>query len=182
MARQVKELAMTMLATNPSQTAGTVPGSPDAPTYAVVGFDGSSSSLRALDAAARLLHDRPGGMEVIYVAHLSAIAAGADIGGRASAGVQQSFDDATRELSAEVRAHLQATHLRGAARRWHFQRRDGAIADQLIAAADDLRRQRGPQAEVVIVVGRSEHGYHHVLGSVPQALERHDHFPVLVIP
>ncbi len=173
---------MTMLATNPSQTAGTLPGSPDAPTYAVVGFDGSSSSLRALDAAARLLHDRPGGMEVIYVAHVSAIAAGADIGGRASAEVQQSFDDVTSELSVEVRAHLQATHLRGAARRRHLQRRDGAIADQLIAAADDLRRQRGPQAAVVIVVGRSEHGYHHVLGSVPQALERHDHFPVLVIP
>jgi nucleotide-binding universal stress UspA family protein len=182
MARQVKELAMTMLATNLSQTAGTLPGSPDAPTYAVVGFDGSASSLRALDAAARLLHDRPGGMEVIYVAHLPAIAAGADIGGRASAEVQQSLDEATRELSAEVRAHLQATHLRGAAQRWHFQRRDGAIADQLIAAADDLRRQRGPEAPVVIVVGRSEHGYHHVLGSVPQALERHDHFPVLVIP
>ena len=40
----------------------------------------------------------------------------------------------------------------------------------------------GQSASVVIVVGRSEHGYHHVLGSVPQALERHDHFPVLVIP
>ena len=32
---------------------------------------------------------------------------------------------------------------------------------------------------MVIVVGRAEHGYHHVLGSVPQALERHDDFPVL---
>ena len=81
---------MTMLATNLSQTAGTLPGSPDAPTYAVVGFDGSASSVRALDAAARLLHDRPGGIEVIYVAHVPAIAAGADIGGNASAEVQQS--------------------------------------------------------------------------------------------
>jgi len=34
---------------------------------------------------------------------------------------------------------------------------------------------------VVIVVGRSEHGYHHLLGSVPQALERHAHYPVIVI-
>ncbi len=56
------------------------------------------------------------------------------------------------------------------------------IADELIAAADELRRLRGPEAAVIIVVGRSERGYHHVLGSVPQALERHDHFPVMVIP
>ena len=69
-----------------------------------------------------------------------------------------------------------------AAQRWHFQRRDGAIADELIAVADELRRQRGAEAAVVIIVGRSEHGYHHVLGSVPQALERHDDFPVIVIP
>ena len=173
---------MTMLTTNLGQTAGTLTASSDAPVYAVVGFDGSASSLRALDAAARLLHDRPGGMEIVYVAHVPAMAAIADIRGEASAQVLQSFDDATRELSAEVRAHLQGSHLRGAAQRWHFQRRDGAIADQLIAVADEVRRQRGPEATVVIVVGRSEHGYHHVLGSVPQALERHDHFPVMVIP
>ena len=44
-------------------------------------------------------------------------------------------------------------------------------------------RRRGSRARVCFgVVGRAEHGYHHVLGSVPQALERHDHFPVLVIP
>jgi nucleotide-binding universal stress UspA family protein len=92
------------------------------------------------------------------------------------------LDDATRELSGEVHAHLQATHRRGAAQHWHFQRRDGAIADQLIAVADDLCYQHGPDASVVIVVGRSEHGYHHVLGSVPRALERHNHYPVIVIP
>jgi nucleotide-binding universal stress UspA family protein len=172
---------MFTLATNPEQTAGTLTGSPDTQVYAVVGFDGSAPALRALDAAARLLNDRPGGMEIVYVAHLSALIAGGDVGGRASAEVVQGFDDAARELSDEVRAHLQASHLRGAAQRWHFQRRDGAIAGQLIAAADDLRRRHGPGASVVIVVGRSEHGYHHVLGSVPQALERHAHYPVIVI-
>ena len=77
---------------------------------------------------------------------------------------------------------MQASHLRAAAQRWHFQRRDGAIADNLIAVADDLRYSRGPDAEVFLVVGRSEHGYHHVLGSVPAALERHVHYPVIVIP
>jgi nucleotide-binding universal stress UspA family protein len=181
MAAWVKELVMSTLTTNPELTAGTLTGSPDSRVYAVVGFDGSAPALRALDAAARLLNDRPGGMEIVYVAHLSALLAGGDVGGRASAEVLQGFDDATRELADEIRGHLQATHLRGAAQHWHFQRRDGAIAGQLIAAADDLRRRHGPGASVVIVVGRSEHGYHHLLGSVPQALERHAHYPVIVI-
>ena len=50
---------------------------------------------------------------------------------------------------------------------------------RLSAPASRLRHV--PDATVVIVVGRSEHGYHHVLGSVPQALERHAHYPVIVI-
>jgi nucleotide-binding universal stress UspA family protein len=179
----VKELVMNMLTTTQSfdDTAGTLTGPLDTPVYAVVGYDGSGSAKRALDVAARLLHDRPGGMEIVYVAHLPVIASAA-VSADASAGLSQSFDDATRELSTEVRAHLRDTHLRGAAQRWHFQRRDGGIADELLAVAEGLRDQRGPDASVVIVVGRSEHGYHHVLGSVPQALERHDHFPVIVIP
>jgi nucleotide-binding universal stress UspA family protein len=121
-------------------------------------------------------------MEIVYVAHRTALAAGADVGGRASAEVLHGFDDAAHDLADEVRAHLQASHLRGAAQHWHFQRRDGAIADQLIAAADDLARRHGPDASVVIVVGRAEHGYHHLLGSVPRTLERHNHYPVIVIP
>jgi nucleotide-binding universal stress UspA family protein len=172
---------MNALTISREQTAGTFAGSPDRPVYAVVGFDGSASSLRALDTAARLLNDRPGGMEIVYVAHVPAVAA-AGLVGEASADMLQSFDDTARELSEEARARLQASHLRAAAQRWHFQRRDGAIADNLIAVADDLRYRHGPEAEVLLVVGRSEHGYHHVLGSVPAALERHVHYPVLVIP
>lgn len=83
---------------------GTLTGPPDSLVYAVVGFDGSASSLRALDPAARLLNDRPGGMEIAYIPHLSALITGGDVGGLASAEVQQSFNDATRELSDEVRA------------------------------------------------------------------------------
>jgi nucleotide-binding universal stress UspA family protein len=172
---------MMTLTTNPERTAGTL-GSPDQLVYAVVGFDGSASSLHALDMAARLLNDRPGGMEIVYVAHLSAMAVAADLNGEASAAVAQSFDDVTRTLSEEVRARLQAYHLRGAAGHWHFQRRGGVIADQLIAVADELSRQHGPDAAVGLVVGRSERGYHHVLGSVPSALERQAHYPVIVIP
>jgi nucleotide-binding universal stress UspA family protein len=172
---------MNTLTINREQTAGTFTGPSDRPTYAVVGLDGSDSSLRALDTTARLLNDRPGGMEVVYVAHLPAVAA-AGLVGEASADMQQSFDDTARELAEQVRARLQASHLRAAAQRWHFQRRDGAIADNLIAVADDLRLRHGPDAAVFLVVGRSEHGYHHVLGSVPAALERHVHYPVIVIP
>jgi nucleotide-binding universal stress UspA family protein len=172
---------MITLTTNPEQTAGTTARPPDTRVFAVVGFDGSASAQRALDAAARLLNDRAGAMEIVYVAHLSALNATADLDGLAAAEVQQSFDDTARDLSDKVRAHVQAMHLRGAAQRWHFQRRNGAIADQLIAVADDLRRQHGPDVSVVIVVGRSEHGYHHVLGSVPQSLERHAHYPVITI-
>ena len=172
---------MSMLTTNPEQTAGTLTGPPDPLVYAIVGFDGSASSLRALDAAAWLLNDRPGGMEIVYVAHLPAMAA-ADQTGEASDDVLRSFDDNTRDLSDQVIAHLQASHLRGAAHRWHFQRRNGAIADNLIAVADELSRRHGPDATVVLIVGRSEHGYHHVLGSVPRALERHIHHPVMIIP
>ena len=172
---------MNTLSISREQTAGTMVGPSDRPVYAVVGFDGSAPSLRALDTAARLLNDRPGGMEIVYVAHLPAAAA-AGLVGMASADAQQTFDDTTRELSDEVRDRLQASHLRAAAQRWHFQRRDGAIADNLIAVADELRYGHGPDAEVFLVVGRSEHGYHHVLGSVPAALERHVHYPVIVIP
>jgi len=171
---------MSTLATYPDQTAGTL-GSPDRPVYAVVGFDGSASSLRALDAAARLLNERPGGMQIVYTAHAEATAS-ADLTGEASAEMRQRLDDATRDLSDRARAHLQGSHLRGAAQRWHFQRRAGEVADNLIAAADELRRQHGPDATVLLIVGRSEHGYHHALGSVPSALERHVHYPVIIIP
>jgi nucleotide-binding universal stress UspA family protein len=172
---------MNTLTISPEQTAGTRTAAPDSLAYAVVGLDGSASSWRALDAATRLLNDRPGGMEIVYVAHVSPLITAGEAGGLSPAAVLQSFDDATRDLSDAVRAHLAAAHLAGAAGYWHFQRRNGAIADQLIAAADDLRRQHGPGAPVLIVIGRSEHAYHHALGSVPQALERHAHYPVLVI-
>jgi nucleotide-binding universal stress UspA family protein len=64
---------------------------------------------------------------------------------------------------------------------WPHGRGQDDPAGELIAVADDLRRRHGPGASVVIVVGRSEHGYHHVLGSVPQSLERHAHYPVITI-
>ena len=46
---------------------------PAANLYLVVGYDGSPPAIRALDAAVRLLHDRPGSIEVVYVAHVPSI-------------------------------------------------------------------------------------------------------------
>jgi nucleotide-binding universal stress UspA family protein len=167
---------MTTLATYPTieQTAGTIGESPATPVYAVVGFDGSPPAIRALDGAARLLHGRAGGLEIVFVAHVSALES---MAASAAAEILSSFDDASRQLGAEVREQLASTE-----QRWHFQRRDGAIADGLVAAAKDLRGQHGPDAAVVIVVGRSGHRYHRVAGSVTQALEWHNDFPVIVVP
>lgn len=167
---------MTTLTTYPDleQTAGTIGESPAAPVYAVVGFDGTAPAIRALDGAARLLHGRAGGLEIVFVAHVTALEA---LAASAVAEALSSFDDASRQLGAEVREQLSSTE-----QRWHFQRRDGIIADELIAAARDLRREHGPDAAVVIVVGRSEHRYHRVAGSVTQALEWHNDFPVIVVP
>jgi nucleotide-binding universal stress UspA family protein len=167
---------MTTLTTYPAreQTAGTIGESPAAPVYAVVGFDGSPPAVRALDGAARLLHGRAGGLEIVFVAHVSALEAMAPT---AAAEIMTTFDDASRQLGAEAREQLASNE-----QRWHFQRRDGVIADELIAAAKALRSQHGRDAAVVIVVGRSGHRYHRVAGSVTQALERHNDFPVIVVP
>src|ERR1700690_1515798 len=128
MALQVKEPVMMTLTTNPDQTAGTRIGPPGTQVYAVVGFDGSASARRALDAAVRLLNDRPGGMEIVYVAHVPVMVS-ADPIGEAAADMPQPLDDPARDLSEVARARLQALHLHAAAQRWHFQRRNGAIAD-----------------------------------------------------
>ena len=41
--------------------------------HLVVGYDGSPPAIRALDAAIRLLQGRTGGIDVVYVAHLSSV-------------------------------------------------------------------------------------------------------------
>jgi nucleotide-binding universal stress UspA family protein len=162
------------------QAAEILAGSGDASVYAVVGFDGTAPALRALDAAVRLLTGRSGGLEIVYVTPLPVIAA--DLRGLATEDVIESQDAATQDLSDEVRAHLQTGGLAGAAQNWHFQRREGAAADQLITVADELSQENDHQARIVIVVGRPEHGIRHLTGSVPHVLERRDSYPVIVVP
>ncbi len=152
-------------------TALSCPG--NVPVVVVVGFDGSEPAQRALDSAAWLLHDRSGWLEVVFVAHAPA---SAPMYPTALGELERSFDDLERQLHDDVAARLES-----AQPLWHFRRRDGLVGHELIAVADDLRRQN-PDAAVVLVVGGASHKYHRVLGSVSSRLERADRFPVLVVP
>jgi nucleotide-binding universal stress UspA family protein len=156
------------------QTAGTASAPLSAPLLAVVGFDGSEPAKRALDSAARLLHDREGHLEVVYVAHVPPAAAMTSM---AMAEIARAFADLERLLGHEVSNPLTSNEPR-----WHFQRRDGAVAHELIAVGDELRQQYGPLATIVLLVGGSSHKHHRPLGSVSANLERVDRFPVMVVP
>lgn len=159
---RTRSVASTAFATEwaMEQTAGTAGEAAPLPVSVVVGFDGSEAGERALDAAVSLLLDREGALEVVYVA-----------------------DDADRvghpeqRLAPQVRARLADTE-----RRWHFQRREGAVTDQLIAVAEELRREHGPDAPIVLVVGGTPPSHQHVDGSVVQDLARADRFPLVIVP
>jgi nucleotide-binding universal stress UspA family protein len=140
----------------------------------VVGFDGSESAYRALDASALLISGRVGTVEVVYVAHL---APGAEMSASALAESRKAFDSVELEFADVVRRRLGDVDSR-----WRFQRRDGSISHELTAVADELSRDYGDDAQVVIVVGSAMHSLHHVVGSVPVALVRRAKYPVVVVP
>ena len=142
--------------------------------YLVVGYDGSPPATRALDAAIRLLHGRTGGIEVVYVAHLPSVDM---MSAGAIAEMEASFDDIAREL------HTSASdQLRDREERWRFERRQGLIPDELIAAAADIRDTHLADDYVAIVVGSSSHAMHRVVGSVAVTLARRSPVPVVVVP
>jgi len=95
--------------------------------HLVVGYDGSPPAGRALDAAVRLLQGRIGRIKVVYVAHLSSLAA---LSPGAIAEMENDFDEIEQELRGQAAGQLDVS---GAA--WEFERRQGIVADQLIAAA-----------------------------------------------
>jgi nucleotide-binding universal stress UspA family protein len=63
---------------------------------------------------------------------------------------------------------------------WGFERRQGLIADELIAVAAGLSDAR-PGQTVVIVVGSSSHVSHRVVGSVTVSLARRSPVPVVIV-
>jgi nucleotide-binding universal stress UspA family protein len=139
----------------------------------IVGYDGSPPTSRALDAAVNLLQGRTGRIEVVYVAHVPSMAA---LSAGAVAELETSFDDVEQELRGMV-----AEQLRGREDRWGFERRQGLIAEELLAAAKDVSAAH-PDATVVIVVGSSSHVAHRVVGSVAVSLARHSPVPLVVVP
>jgi len=141
--------------------------------YLVVGYDGSSPAIRALDAAIRLLHGRTGSIEVVYVAHLPSIDA---LSPGAVAEMEDNFDDIAQELYTAA-----SEQLRDHDERWRFERREGLIGDELIAAAAAIRDAH-PGDTVVIAVGSSSHSMHRVVGSVAVSLARRSTVPLVVVP
>jgi nucleotide-binding universal stress UspA family protein len=139
----------------------------------VVGYDGSPPASRALDAAVRLLQGRIGRIEVVYVAHLSSLAA---LSPGAIAEMENDFDEIEQELRGQAAGQLDVS---GA--EWEFERRQGIIADQLIAAATVIAEAH-PDENVAIMVGSSSHATHRVVGSVAVGLARHSPAPLIIVP
>jgi nucleotide-binding universal stress UspA family protein len=150
-----------------------IPTPPATDLRLVVGFDGSPPASRALDAAVNLLQGRTGRLHVVYVAHLPSMAA---LSPGAVSELETGFDDVEQELRT-----MAAEQLRGRERSWDFERRQGLIAEELIAAARDLGAAY-PDATVVIVVGSSSLVTHRVVGSVAVSLARHSPVPLIVVP
>ena len=141
--------------------------------YLVVGYDGSPPAIRALDAAVRLLQGRTGSIEVVYVAHLSGLDS---LSPGAVVEMEESFDEIAQELRTAA-----GEQLRDREERWRFERREGLIADELLAAATDIHDAH-PGDTVVIAVGSSSHAMHRVVGSVAVNLARRSAVPLVVVP
>ena len=139
----------------------------------VVGYDGSPPAARALDAAVNLLQGRDGKIEVVYVAHMPSMAA---LSPGAVGELENNFDDVEQELRT-----MAEDRLRGRDERWDFHRRQGLIAEELIAEGKRLGAAH-PEATIVIVVGSSSLVTHRIVGSVAVSLARHSPVPLVVVP
>jgi nucleotide-binding universal stress UspA family protein len=146
---------------------------PAAFLHLVVGYDGSSPASRALDGATRLLEGQIGCIDVVYVSQLSSLAL---LSPGAIAQVEEDFDEIEQELRTQAAGQLRTS---GAA--WQFERRQGVIAGQLIAAATAIGEAH-PDENVAIIVGSSSHATHRVVGSVAVGLARHSPVPLIIVP
>jgi hypothetical protein len=139
----------------------------------VVGYDGTEPAQRALEAALAGLRDRTGRMEVVFVAHMPSTVS---YSAQAVAAVREGLDRDAEELAVRAEKTL------AGAVKWHFQRRNGDIAQELIAAGKEQLDAEGESTRVVLVVGGSAHKIDRYLNSTPAKVIRQDRFEVLVIP
>ena len=146
---------------------------PSAHLHVVTGYDGSPPAARALDAAVALLQGRHGSVDLVYVAHVPSVDM---LSADAIAQMELDFDEIEKDLRASAAAQLDG---RGVA--WDFQRRQGLIVAELIAAASAIADSH-PGDTVVIVVGSSSHASHRVIGSVAVGLARHCPVPLVIVP
>jgi nucleotide-binding universal stress UspA family protein len=141
--------------------------------HLVVGYDGSPPASRALESAVALMRGRTGGIEVVYVAHLSStVMLSAD----AVAEMEVDFDEIADELRKQADEQLRGRDLA-----WGFERRQGLIPEELIAAATAIGADH-PDGTVAIVVGSSSHAMHRMVGSAAVSLARHSPVPLMVVP
>jgi len=140
----------------------------------VVGYDGTEPAQRALQAAAARLEESPGRMEVVYVGHVPTTVA---FTAQAMASVQEGLDNDEHQLAAQAEEVLRPTGVK-----WHFQRRNGEIAPELLAAAAEQLDAEGPNTRLVLVLGGSAHKIDRYLNSTPARVLRQDRFEVFVVP
>jgi nucleotide-binding universal stress UspA family protein len=136
----------------------------------VVGYEGSDPARRALAAAGRILRDREGWIEVVYVGPSEG---GADHSSEPAADVMDSLGSAQVDLHYEVRSVLEAEK-----QPWRLRSTRGAVAEELTRAARAIAEEGGPSRTVVIVVGSDRR----MVFSVPITLARQSTFPVIIVP
>jgi len=139
----------------------------------VVGFDGSEPAERALQSARRLIAGRLGSLVVVFVARVPGTAA---MSPAAFGEIRYSLEAEGEQIASALPTLL------GKEQRWRFVRRDGDVAEQLMKVAQEEASSFGPDAAVIVVVGKASSRLHHYLGSVPVGLVRHEFFPVVVVP
>jgi hypothetical protein len=91
--------------------------------------------------------------------------------------VRDGLDNDERDLTRRVEGSLGGTDVK-----WRFQRRNGEIAAELLAAGQEQLEAEGPSTHVVVVVGGSAHKIDRYLNSTPARVIRQDRFEVLVVP
>lgn len=147
-------------------------GQPGPQVALVVGFDDSKPAQRALSWAARFLAAHQGSLHVVYADRAIVTS---DLSGFGHADMEADRDTEAAEVEQVAKAILA-----GSGVPFTFERRQGVPAEAILAGTSAVAAASG--LDPVIVVGRSWHALHHVLGSVPVHLLHHSAYPVLTIP